>query len=547
MAKKYKKKYKKNKKNKKNFMWIIYTFFLIFIIGSSFIIYNIFIDQDDTAIKVRYYKDGIEVNVQEDSKLFGLFQQTIINPGGEAYDQISFDIFVTNTGNVSIDLQIIDASPLVFKNALPATIKTLLVEESGILWSSDLIDVDQFESYPQPVKFLINISGEYLYASSTSYEYTELYLEFISEEIDYLYIEEQLQNDISIDIYNYWGIGQKKLIFNNQIGKIGFLITNPNGVSIPGRIKIKIMKENAITVIDEAILVEDTSMIPQNSQGEWYYANFDNPPMISENVIIVIDFIDGQLPDGGPSPPPQTYGLRGALNILDQENAVLTYNTMPGYVTNDFGYGDIDLVYKIFYLNPISEPKITILNPEYFTDKYYKPLSSIMVGISFPLEISHCYGNVNGIYLHGNIQSEACVLTGSLPYDFPEGEFPLKITIEDMNGYKYEEILTLKTDLTPPVVTLIEDFNSMLTCNGEFMERLDIIAYISDTLSGVNENKVTFKIMEFPAGLNSGWLPMQYSGADDIYVATFIPEGNFKCQSWLNIEAYDIVGHKGIL
>jgi len=122
----------------------------------------------------RYYKDGLEVFPTK-----GLF--SIVTPPGGIFDQISFDISVTNTGNVPIsDMQIVDAYPLIFKNSLATTTQLLEIGQTKKLWTSGLMDTSQFESI-SPVNFWINVSGEHLELGTIYQEAYSGNIEFLSD------------------------------------------------------------------------------------------------------------------------------------------------------------------------------------------------------------------------------------------------------------------------------------------------------------------------------------------------------------------------------
>ncbi len=84
-----------------------------------------------------------------------------VTPPGEFYTHISFDIFGSNTGDYPVtNIQIVDATPTIFLDALPTTKQSLAVGESNkLLWNSSLIEVEPLINYIQPVTFWINISG----------------------------------------------------------------------------------------------------------------------------------------------------------------------------------------------------------------------------------------------------------------------------------------------------------------------------------------------------------------------------------------------------
>ena len=93
-----------------------------------------------------------------------------VTPPGTNYTEISFDIFGTNTGDYPVtNMQIVDAGPIEFKDALPNIIQSLAIGETNkLLWVSDLINVTPLEDYPQPITFGVNVSGDV--GIYTSYE-----------------------------------------------------------------------------------------------------------------------------------------------------------------------------------------------------------------------------------------------------------------------------------------------------------------------------------------------------------------------------------------
>ena len=113
------------------------------------------------SLTPHFYKDGVEV-VPEKS----LF--TIITPPGGSYDQISFSIPGTASGEIPFsNIQIVDSYPLAFKNSLPSTTQSLTAGQSKTLWTSSLIDTEQFEG--QTINFWIEISAVNDYTEETVY------------------------------------------------------------------------------------------------------------------------------------------------------------------------------------------------------------------------------------------------------------------------------------------------------------------------------------------------------------------------------------------
>ena len=122
---------------------VLITIFLIGILSVAGIYFFIFRDKESTGLQIHYYKDGVEV------------LQTFVGGLEIDIDQISFSIIGENTGGVNLDMDIVDAYPQMFKDALPTTTQPLAPGETKVLWESGLIDTKQFESYPQPVRFWI--------------------------------------------------------------------------------------------------------------------------------------------------------------------------------------------------------------------------------------------------------------------------------------------------------------------------------------------------------------------------------------------------------
>jgi len=100
-----------------------------------------------------------------------------VTPPGEIYTHISFDIFGTSIGDYPItNIQIINATPIEFKEALPLTIQSLAVGDTNkLLWTSDLIEVGPLIDYSQPLTFWLNLSGvvsEYIFYEQGSIDLT---------------------------------------------------------------------------------------------------------------------------------------------------------------------------------------------------------------------------------------------------------------------------------------------------------------------------------------------------------------------------------------
>jgi len=139
---------------------------IILIVVGSFLLYNNFKSDEPLGLKVHYYKDGVEVFPES-------VLQSFVTPPGIDIDQIAFDIIGTNEGDVDLsNIRITsssDSGPNVFPASLiSATPQTLLVGESKTLWNSSLMDTMDFESFPQPITFLVVVTGDYGPITTTS-------------------------------------------------------------------------------------------------------------------------------------------------------------------------------------------------------------------------------------------------------------------------------------------------------------------------------------------------------------------------------------------
>lgn len=187
-------------KDDKTILWIIGIILLIVILSNL----NMLKKEEEFSIKVHYYKDGVEVFPKK--SVFSLF--SIITPPGGSYDQISFDIVGTNTGNVQIsNMQIVDATPQVFFSSLPTTSSSLAIGESKTLWSSGILDASQFEVLIQPVNFWVKIRGVDSTGTLSNVIETSLSLTFEAEG-NYLIVDSPItlggnQEYTSVIVYPY--------------------------------------------------------------------------------------------------------------------------------------------------------------------------------------------------------------------------------------------------------------------------------------------------------------------------------------------------------
>lgn len=168
-------------KNDNTIFWIIGIVIIVTLIINS----QVPTEEGMIGLTPHYYKDGVEVFPQK-----GLF--SIVD--GEYYDQISFDVYGSNTGdisfsNVKIDFRddecspyfieyckssgsIISFSKIAFSAIIPQTLN--VGETNKLLWESKRINTSQFECLGQPVPFWVKVSavndytGETIYAKSNT-------------------------------------------------------------------------------------------------------------------------------------------------------------------------------------------------------------------------------------------------------------------------------------------------------------------------------------------------------------------------------------------
>lgn len=121
--------------------------------------------QETFGLGIHYYNNGVEVFP---TKFLGF---SIVTPPGGSYDQIGFSITGTATDKSYSNVRIVSAYPPVLENSLPSThsdtisipsseIKSLSIRESKTLWTSSLIDPAQFESWSQPVGFIVTVAAK---------------------------------------------------------------------------------------------------------------------------------------------------------------------------------------------------------------------------------------------------------------------------------------------------------------------------------------------------------------------------------------------------
>ena len=105
---------------------------------------------------------------KDGNEIFSIGGFTIVDGRSEVYE-IYFDISATNQDVPIENIQVEDAYPQVFEDSLAGvTPQTLAVGESKVLWTSEPILAEQFESI-SPINFWIELSGENTLTDETIY------------------------------------------------------------------------------------------------------------------------------------------------------------------------------------------------------------------------------------------------------------------------------------------------------------------------------------------------------------------------------------------
>lgn len=151
------------KKRNNTIFWIIGIAILLLVVTKLPV-------QKEEGIRLvpHYYNNGVEVFP---SRGMGLF--SFVNPPGVEVDQISFDVYGSNTGEIFIDkIQANQAYPSQFLTALQTGTNYTTELEPGqtnaLIYSSALMNATDFESI-SPVNFWVDMKGRvysyhYIYA-----------------------------------------------------------------------------------------------------------------------------------------------------------------------------------------------------------------------------------------------------------------------------------------------------------------------------------------------------------------------------------------------
>ncbi|KKN08551.1 hypothetical protein LCGC14_1055510 [marine sediment metagenome] len=209
------------KNDNNTILWIIGIVAVVFLILPNFQTSK---ETGIIGLIPHYYKDGVEVFPEK-----GLFGFTIVTPPGGSYDQIAFDISATNQDVPISNIQVVDASPQTFKDALVGTTpQTLAIQETKTLWISNLMGTAQFESMTQPIRFFMNISAVNDYTGEIEYATGYIDLTIESERpIETFSLVDSTEYSVSIygdsawhDIHNYGTVTT-----STTLSKIDSLVT----------------------------------------------------------------------------------------------------------------------------------------------------------------------------------------------------------------------------------------------------------------------------------------------------------------------------------
>ena len=209
-------------KNKNTIFYIIGAVILV-----AFLISSQVPNEEMISLTPHYYREGVEVFPEK-----GFF--SIITPPGGSYDQISFDITVTNNGDIPFtDLR---ANYIGIRDGNHNWIKYIYLNEQGdgnypgvligdgnLLISgemsvmSKLINVSEFESLSQPTKFGVGVSAINTYTNINWGVDSQEWLSLTIEEEPWIYTGESYaldsentgSNDIFWDGNNWWTLDAK--------------------------------------------------------------------------------------------------------------------------------------------------------------------------------------------------------------------------------------------------------------------------------------------------------------------------------------------------
>ena len=251
---------------------------------------------------------------------------------------------------------------------------------------------------------------------------------------------------------------------------------------------------------------------------------------------------------------------QGTLDNLKRHNKVsLDITTHPALYPGDYG-----LSAKMFYLNDTYAPDIKILNKKDLEsdNSYYGKNDKIDVdvNVSDSSEILQVYGIAYGVYENGsNLEFLGNRYNGSI-YHFQEttgeeglleGNYNLTFYAEDFNGNIGNDSTTLKIDLTPPEIQLINPQNK--TYSGV----LPIEFNVTDKKAGVKN--VSYRLKEMDENNNvcyvgnsswdcydSGWEEMDVSekGVYKDEINTTDPEVGLESgRYWIQAKACDELGN----
>jgi len=135
-----------NKDDRKKITVIVIILLLLLLIG-GFAFYLTKVGDKDVVLRIANYydKDGNKIDVQS-SKFFGLFEQSVVN-GVEGVYFIDLEIQATNGDSIPLNLDVKSVSTNIQTemSSVIASPYTNVAPSADVIWTSDQIDVTQFE------------------------------------------------------------------------------------------------------------------------------------------------------------------------------------------------------------------------------------------------------------------------------------------------------------------------------------------------------------------------------------------------------------------
>ena len=223
--------------------------------------------------------------------------------------------------------------------------------------------------------------------------------------------------------------------------------------------------------------------------------------------------------------------------------------------------GQYMLTAELFYLNDTTNPVVIILDKDYF-NQYFRDGS--YVDFNAKITDGSLISNYNSkiitplmniSFAKEPVSENTYHFYITLPITIPEGNWEVLVTAVDSEGNVGEDSATIKIDLTPPEIKLLQPNDSI------YEETIPVELNVTDAKAGVNESSVKIRLREIkneqicpetggPIGnyscITTGWISLGYDESSK----TFKKEVNTtelnltSGEYWLDAKAEDILGNE---